>query len=135
MGYPNEAFEKDMEKIIADACVEVLHDTDLDVGMVLHLLPYFVGDKLIKRELQILLDKFTALDEAKMYIADDVDNPVNEVCIYRPEAKMLLGMMDYKVKRIIDNPAKVGLGAFADGRSKRGTIEFAERLQLFIDLM
>jgi hypothetical protein len=136
MGYSKDKFKKDMFTAVNESYDTVCFEYLKNDFVVPHLLPYFVGDKLLKRELQVSLDKFSALSDAEMYTKEtDCDAPEGELCMYGKKAKILLGMMDNKIKRIIDNPSKFGLCAFTVGRSKMATIEFIKKVQLLIDLM
>jgi len=82
-----------------------------------------------------LLDKFLALSEAEMYTECSVERSKYDMRTYTQKAKMLLSMMDNKIERIVNNPSRLDLGAFADGRSMKYTIKFTGELQMFIDLI
>jgi len=134
MGYSELEFRTDMAMAFNNAwqAADCVANADSDT-VASKMFPYYVGDIALKREFQILLDKFSALSDAEMYTETDCDAPEGELLWYRKKAKILLGMMDNKIERI--NPSKFGLGTFADGRSKMATIEFIKKVQLLIDLM
>lgn len=135
MGYSEENFKEDMRKAAYDA-YNAVSVTNLETDLIVpHLVPYYIGDKSLKRELQILLDKFENLFEKQgMYDGLDHAPPSDKEYEYAQRAKHLASMIDKKLANVIVFSEKKTY-VFTNAASHDRTRALIEDVQLIIDLM
>lgn len=88
-----------------------------------------MGDIALKRELQILLDKFKVLHDTDEMYTEKVPLNDDEVMFYTQKAKLILSLLVRKLGSICVGKIQ------ADGRKPSETHKFIKKIQLLIDVM
>ena len=135
MGYSEDDFRVDIIEALKNASSALsIAGVGTDT-MSSHLVSYYVGDKPLKRELQVLLDKFEDLfQQRRMYDKLDYTPTSDKEYEYTQQAMHLASMIDKKLENVIVFSEKKTY-IFAEKASHDRTRALIEDVQLIIDLM